>query len=96
MRKESKTIRIALGDNLWTRAIIDGSIKANHFPVEFHSDATLSDRLHGVKQGKWDGCDGTLTDYLLEKEQSLGDSQSRAADFYAGRISPTNSAYATG
>jgi 4,5-dihydroxyphthalate decarboxylase len=72
VRKDSRTIRIVLGDNLWTRAVVDGSVAAKHFPIEFHSNATLSDRLHGVKQGKWDGCDGTLTDYLLEKEQSRG------------------------
>lgn len=69
---EAKIIRIAIGQNLWTRAIVDGSVKPRRFPIEFHSDVKLPDRLHGVREGRWDGGDGTLTDYLLEKEQGLG------------------------
>lgn len=68
----SRTIRIAIGENLWTRAMVDGTVKVEGFPVEFHAEATLPDRLHGVREGKWDGGDGTLTDYLLEKERNLG------------------------
>jgi 4,5-dihydroxyphthalate decarboxylase len=68
----SKTIRIAIGKNLWTRAIVDGLVKPDSFPIEFHADAKLPDRLHGVREGRWDGGDGTLTDYLLEKDQGLG------------------------
>ena len=72
MSEREKKIRIAMGESLWTRAILDGSVKVEGFPVEFHSKVTLPDRLHGVKDGKWDGSDGTLTDYLLEKEQNVG------------------------
>lgn len=68
----SRTIRIAIGDNLWTRAVVDGTIKVEGFQVEFHTDVTLPDRLHGVREGKWDGGDGTLTDYLLERDRNLG------------------------
>ena len=72
MSETGEKIRIAMGESLWTRAILDGSVKVEGFPVEFHSKVTLPDRLHGVKDGKWDGSDGTLTDYLLEKEQNVG------------------------
>jgi 4,5-dihydroxyphthalate decarboxylase len=65
-------IRIAIGDNLWTRSLVDGSVRVEGFAVEFHARATLPDRLHGVREGKWDGSDGTLTDYLLEKDAGLG------------------------
>jgi 4,5-dihydroxyphthalate decarboxylase len=67
-----KPIRIAAGDNLWTRALIDGTVRVDGFAVEFHSQVTLPDRLHGVREGKWEGSDGTLTDYLLEKDAGLG------------------------
>lgn len=33
---------------------------------------TLSDSLHGVRKGKSHGSDGTLTDYLLEKDTGMG------------------------
>ena len=72
MSQEQKPIRIAIGDNLWTRALVDGSVRVDGFAVEFHSQVTLPDRLHGVREGKWDGSDGTLTDYLLEKDAGLG------------------------
>ena len=72
MSQASQPIRIAIGDNLWTRALVDGSVRVSGFPVEFHFKVTLSDRLHGVRQGRWDGSDGTLTDYLLEKDAALG------------------------
>jgi len=72
MSAERKTIRIALGNNLWTRALVDGSVGVEDFPVEFNAGATLTDRLHGVRDGNWDGSDGTLTDYLLEKEAGIG------------------------
>jgi 4,5-dihydroxyphthalate decarboxylase len=65
-------IRIAIGNNLWTRALIDGSVRVEGFAVEFHSQVTLPDRLHGVREGKWEGSDGTLTDYLLEKASGAG------------------------
>ncbi|MGH7830707.1 MAG: hypothetical protein ACREP8_11070, partial [Candidatus Binatia bacterium] len=67
-----RPIQVAIGDNLWTRPIVDGTVKIDAFAVEFRSDVTLPDRLHGVREGKWDGGDGTLTDYLLEKEQGIG------------------------
>ncbi|HEY3305007.1 MAG TPA: hypothetical protein VGL70_15895 [Candidatus Binatia bacterium] len=72
MSQAEKPIRIAIGDNLWTRALVDGSVRVEKFPVEFHAKVTLPDRLHGVREGKWDGSDGTLTDYLLEKDQETG------------------------
>jgi len=72
MSAAKETIRIAIGDNLWTRALVDGSVRVEGFPVEFHAKVTLPDRLHGVREGKWDGSDGTLTDYLLEKDAGLG------------------------
>ena len=72
MSQEQKPIRIAIGENLWTRALVDGSVRVDGFAVEFHSKVTLPDRLHGVREGKWQGSDGTLTDYLLEKDAGLG------------------------
>ncbi|HEY7560248.1 MAG TPA: hypothetical protein VIH18_36195 [Candidatus Binatia bacterium] len=72
MSQEQKPIRIAIGDNLWSRALVDGSVRVDGFAVEFHSKVTLPDRLHGVREGKWQGSDGTLTDYLLEKDAALG------------------------
>ena len=72
MSLEQQSIRIAIGDNLWTRALVDGSVRVDGFAVEFHSKVTLPDRLHGVREGKWHGSDGTLTDYLLEKDAGLG------------------------
>ncbi len=72
MSKGEEAIRIAMGESLWTRAILDGTVKVESFPVEFHSKVTLPDRLHGVREGKWDGGDGTLTDYLLEKDRHEG------------------------
>ena len=72
MSLEQQSIRIAIGDNLWTRALVDGSVRVDGFAVEFHSKVTLPDRLHGVREGKWHGSDGTLTDYLLEKAGGLG------------------------
>jgi 4,5-dihydroxyphthalate decarboxylase len=72
MSAAMKPMRIAIGDNLWTRALVDGSVRVSGFPVEFHFKVTLPDRLHGVREGKWDGSDGTLTDYLLEKAAGLG------------------------
>ncbi len=72
MSRVKKPIRIAIGDNLWTRALVDGSVRVEDFAVEFHARVTLPDRLHGVRDGKWDGSDGTLTDYLLEKDQGAG------------------------
>jgi 4,5-dihydroxyphthalate decarboxylase len=72
MSTQKQTIRMAIGDNLWTRALVDGSVRVEDFPVEFHAKTTLPDRLHGVRDGKWDGSDGTLTDYLLEKAAAIG------------------------
>jgi 4,5-dihydroxyphthalate decarboxylase len=72
MSQEQKPIRVAVGDNLWTRALVDGGVRVDGFAVEFHSKVTLPDRLHGVREGKWQGSDGTLTDYLLEKDAALG------------------------
>jgi 4,5-dihydroxyphthalate decarboxylase len=72
MSQERAPIRIAIGDNLWTRALVDGTVRVDGFAVEFHSTVTLPDRLHGVREGKWHGSDGTLTDYLLEKDADLG------------------------
>lgn len=72
MSKVKKPIRIALGDNLWTRSLIDGTVRVDGFAVEFHSQVTLPARLHGVREGEWHGSDGTLTDYLLEKDAGLG------------------------
>ncbi|HWP60779.1 MAG TPA: hypothetical protein VNL14_22990 [Candidatus Acidoferrales bacterium] len=72
MSRETKAIRIAIGDNLWTRALLDGTVRVEGFPVEFHSEADLPERLHGVRDGKWDGSDGTLTDYLIEKQSGAG------------------------
>ena len=94
MSQEQEPIRIAIGDNLWTRALVDGSVRVDGFAVEFHSKVTLPDRLHGVREGKWDGSDGTLTDYLLEKDGGLGDSEGGAADFHAGWLPPTDLAHA--
>jgi 4,5-dihydroxyphthalate decarboxylase len=72
MSQRPTHIRIAIGNNLWTRALVDGTVRVDSFPVEFHSRVTLPDRLHGVRDGKWEGSDGTLTDYLLEKSASRG------------------------
>ena len=72
MSDDKKTVRIAIGDNLWTRALVDETVRVAGFSVEFCSKVTLADRLHGVREGKWHGSDGTLTDYLLEKEAGLG------------------------
>jgi len=72
MSEEKKAIRIAIGENLWTRPLVDGSVRVDDFAVEFHSKVTLPDRLHGVREGKWQGSDGTLTDYMLEKDAGLG------------------------
>ena len=72
MSQAKETIRIAIGDNLWTRALVDGIVRVESCAVEFHSKVTLPDRLHGVREGKWHGSDGTLTDYLLEKDAGLG------------------------
>ena len=72
MSQVKKPVRIAIGDNLWTRALIDGSVRVDKFSVNFHAKVTLPDRLHGVRDGKWDGSDGTLTDYLLEKDRDAG------------------------
>jgi 4,5-dihydroxyphthalate decarboxylase len=52
--------------------LVDGSVRVDGFAVEFHSKVTLPDRLHGVREGKWQGSDGTLTDYMLEKDAGLG------------------------
>ena len=51
MSLEQQSIRIAIGDNLWTRALVDGSVRVDGFAVEFHSKVTLPDRLHGVQCG---------------------------------------------
>lgn len=72
MSQGGNSIRIAIGDNLWTRALVDGSVRVEKFSVDFHAKVALPDRLHGVREGKWDGSDGTLTDYLLEKDQGAG------------------------
>ncbi|HEX9879572.1 MAG TPA: hypothetical protein VGB25_05210 [Candidatus Binatia bacterium] len=72
MTDRQKAIRIAIGESLWTRAIVDGTVKVKGFPVEFHAKVTLPDRLHGVREGRWEGSDGTLTDYLLEMERGEG------------------------
>jgi 4,5-dihydroxyphthalate decarboxylase len=72
MSQGGKPIRIAIGDNFWTRALVDGTVRVEKFPVEFHAKVTLPDRLHGVREGKWDGSDGTLTDYLLEMDAGAG------------------------
>src|SRR6476620_6902288 len=72
MSLELQSIRIDIGENLWTRALVDGSVRVDGFAVEFHSKVTLPDRLHGVREGQWHGADGTLTDYLLEKDAGLG------------------------
>jgi 4,5-dihydroxyphthalate decarboxylase len=79
-----ETIRIAIGDNLWTRALVDGSVRVEGFPVEFHAKVSLPDRLHGVREGKWDGSDGTLTDYLLEKDAGVGVSKLALPIFMLG------------
>ncbi|MGH7834244.1 MAG: hypothetical protein ACREQK_11410, partial [Candidatus Binatia bacterium] len=44
----------------------------------------LPDRLHGVREGRWDRGDGTLTDYLLEKDQGLGVAKSALPIFMLG------------
>ncbi len=72
MSAKGEAIRIAVGESLWTRAIVDGTVEVEGFPVEFHAKVTLPDRLHGVREGKWEGSDGTLTDYLLEMERNEG------------------------
>jgi hypothetical protein len=55
MSQEQRLIRIAIGENLWTRALVDDSVRVDGFAVEFHSKVTLPDRLHGVREGKWHG-----------------------------------------
>jgi len=94
MSQEPKPIRIAIGENLWTRALVDGSVRVDGFAVEFHSKVTLPDRLHGVREGKWQGSDGTLTDYLLEKDAGLGVPKVALPIFMLGGISPTDLAHA--
>jgi 4,5-dihydroxyphthalate decarboxylase len=84
MRQPAKPLRIAIGDNLWTRALVHGSVQVEGFPVEFHARVTLPDRLHGVREGKWDGSDGTMTDYLLEKDAGLGVSKVALPIFMLG------------
>jgi 4,5-dihydroxyphthalate decarboxylase len=78
------SVRIAIGDNLWTRALVDGTVRVDNFAVEFHAKVSLPDRLHGVRDGKWDGSDGTLTDYLLEKDQATGVSKIALPIFMLG------------
>ena len=92
MSQEKKPIRIAIGENLWTRALVDGSVRVDGFAVEFHSKVTLPDRLHGVRDGKWEGSDGTLTDYLLEKDAGIG-MPKFSSGLHAGRVSPADSAH---
>ena len=84
MSQLKKPVRIAIGDNLWTRALVDGTIRVEGFSVEFHAKVSLPDRLHGVRDGKWDGSDGTLTDYLLEKDQGPGVSKIALPIFMLG------------
>ena len=84
MSLATEPIRIAIGDNLWTRALGDGSVRVEGFNVEFHTKVTLPDRLHGVREGKWHGSDGTLTDYLLEKDGALGVSEIALPIFMLG------------
>lgn len=37
MSREPTAIRIAIGDHLWTRALVDGSGRVEGFGVEFYS-----------------------------------------------------------
>ena len=66
-----ESIRIAIGENLWTRALVDGSVGVEGFAVEFHSKVTLADRLHGVREGKWQGMDYRQADGLLQRRFSI-------------------------
>jgi hypothetical protein len=45
MSQAQKPIRIAIGDNLWTRASIDDSVRIDGFAVEFYSKVSLPHRL---------------------------------------------------
>lgn len=84
MSRVGDAIRIAIGDNLWTRALVDGTVRVEGFSVKFDAKVSLPDRLHGVRDGKWDGSDGTLTDYLLEKAQDAGVSKVALPIFMLG------------
>lgn len=68
----ARAIRIALQDDMWTRAVIDGTVRVDGFDVEFPAGVTQKDRLDGVRDGLWDGNDAGITDYILEREAAIG------------------------
>jgi 4,5-dihydroxyphthalate decarboxylase len=60
-------LRFALGNTVWTRALFDGSVRVEGFPVEFPTDISLTDRLYGVRRGAFAGGDPAITDCILDR-----------------------------
>ncbi|MEE9146598.1 MAG: hypothetical protein V3U27_04290 [Candidatus Tectomicrobia bacterium] len=61
-------ITIQVPDVFMTRALIDGSVKVNEFPVVFRAavfDQRSSRRLRGEVEEEWAGTEQVLTDFLV-------------------------------
>jgi len=62
----------------WTRALFDGSVKVEDFPIEFEAavfDASTSKRLRGAVEEQYAATEQVLTDYIVraskEREKNL-------------------------
>ena len=68
MSQEKKPIRIAIGENLWTRALVDGSVRVDGFAVEFiRSD--LAGPFARSARRKMGRIDGTLPITFWKKQR---------------------------
>lgn len=62
----TEPLRFAIGETWWTRALFDGSVAVDGFPVEFPRDVTLTDRLYGLRRGTFAGGDPAFTDCIID------------------------------
>lgn len=69
-------LRFALGNTPWTRALFDGSVCVDGFPVEFAPEVSLQDRLYGVRNGTFAGGDPAFTDCIRDRANGAAPHQS--------------------
>ena len=74
----AKTIRIAIGNNLWTRALVDGSVKPEGINLRVLEVGQSHPLKHGqdrhermLQKGEFDICELSLSSYLIAKSRGM-------------------------
>jgi 4,5-dihydroxyphthalate decarboxylase len=68
------SLRFVIGNTHWTRALFDGTVKVDGFQIEYPEGWDLTDRLYGVREGRYDGGDPAITDIVRDKANGGGES----------------------